>query len=484
MGFIARTMDDIADSIAIQERVRKLEVMNVGRVLIPKPWKPDNPVLEIAVAHAIRACGLHNVSSFSPLEPRMIPEADYVYWQQWTGQSGLDTDLLWQLWMQLGVGPMYWIANLQRASGTGVQVPTYVMTTGDRDQFQRYWMVFGPSLNVDSDMTEAVVYTGHDHGVPGGAISDTESGDMVAWPGYPLIDGSGPAVPDGGWYVGNQRVKDARLWALGGEPALCDDMPPLDFPLEGIASPMTIPVQNAGCFNNPLHPTGSSGQFEGFYYTNPITQITPHPALMAVPMDTLTSEQIAQLPSGGAMGHRTIDATTLRNRMQLAMADPMYASIKEWYEAIIPVAQATVHDKHHGWQTLPLYPGWWGRVEVKFTNRFVTFRGRARCGTANPVSDIFAAYPNHLPIGQRSSRGTVMSAHLMNGQPLLVSLSHAFRTQSPDDYLRGEGSVLTMYKPDNRVGLTPSGDPNGFEIVMDGCTFGIYEGPFDDLRIA
>jgi hypothetical protein len=482
MGFIARTKDDIADAIDVQERVRKLEVMNVGRVLMPKPWKPDNPVLEIAVAHAIRACGLHNVGG--TLDPRMLPEADYVYWQQYTGQSGLDTDLLWRLWMQVGTGPMYWLTDLIRAPGTSALAPAYSFTTGDVGQFSRYWMVFGPPFNKESGVAD--VYTGHDSSVPGGAISDTPQGKMVAYAGYPYIDGTPDAVPDGGWFIGNQRVKDARTWALGGmtEPELCDDVPPLDGPVEGIAAPMTIPVQNAGCFNNPLHPQGSSGQFEGFYYTHPITGISPHPAMMALPLDLMTGDQVSSLPGAGShMGHRTVSITALRSRMQLAMNNPMYASIAAWYESIIPVAQSEVHDLRSGWQTLPLYPGWWGRVEVKYTNRFVTFRGRARCGTPSPVSDIFASYPNHLPIGQRSNRGTVMPAHLIDGQTLLVNLSHSFRTENLDDYLRGEGSVLQIHKPDNRVGLTPSGDPRGFEIVMDGCQFGVYDGPFDHLRL-
>ena len=486
-----RRPDLLEQHADVTERVRKLEVMQVSRTLLPKPWRPNNPLIATIAGHAIRGCGLFHTSSSSVLEPRMTPEVDYIAGQVWAGKYGrLNTDLLWRFWMMLGVGPAYWVSNLQRTPGSDVRVPAYSFHTGIDAQFDRRWVVYGPALNIEElHFNGAYVFTGEGTGVPGPA-----AGTLQPSVGYNLIDGTAQAVPDGGWYVGTTIEKDLRFYATPGmdEPAPCDEASQLTpYSIDGsVEYDAVIPVSFYGCTNNPLHPSYSGGHMEGHYYTTPIQQISPHPRWLGYPGDLMTREQNDLFPAGPSMGYRSIDYATLRARVEMCRTHevwaPMFAPLFGWYEGMIEKAQQIVRaEERQGWQTLPLYPGWWGRVEVKYTNRLVTFRGQAKCASMNPLTPI-CAYPNHLPIGDRGG-GTILRVGVNGGQPLLLKLDHSFRSENLDDYLRGEGSYLSLYRPYNWVGIEPQdiqeGGPEGLVVTFDGVQFGIREGPFDHLRI-
>jgi hypothetical protein len=70
-----------------------------------------------------------------------------------------------------------------------------------------------------------------------------------------------------------------------------------------------------------------------------------------------------------------------------------------------------------------------------------------------------------------------MPGATIDGQPIQIKLDHSFRTESPNDYLVGNGSYLRIARPFDLTELDKPAD--GHVIVLDGCRFGIYEGPFD-----
>lgn len=479
-------LDDHAD---VTERVRKLEVMRQSRVLIPKAWKPSNPALEVALGHAARTLGMPatTIGHAEPLSLRIMPEADYAADMFWRGDTGVDTDLLWKMWLACAVGPPYWSVNFGRVPGSSASVPEFEFITG-AGQFSRHWRVFGPPFAEASNKTSTDVYVGADHFIHEGGFPDGAT-YMEAYPPVPLIDGTGDAIPAGGYYVGNQISNDNRTWSISSAPAACETPPRVDTKtLEGAPAPMHVPVSQAGCPNNPADPFGSAGEMLGYYYTAPLAIVTPHPQ-MGLPLDRMTAAEKADL-GGPTVGMRDVNWSTLRTRLQLCQDSGAYASIFAWYESLAAVAQADLRSSsREGWQTLPFYPGWWGRVEVRYDNHFVTFRGRAYCGlTTDPPQGILA-YPNHLPIGPRS--GNVLPVHLSDGTPFQAKLDHSFRVEVPDDYLNGQGSYIRLFHPLNWVGLPPDqGDPIGYQIVFDGCRFPVWQGPFDgdhppypDLRV-
>jgi len=479
MGFQLRPdlLDEHAD---VTERVRRLEVMQQSLTLRPKGWKPHNALEDIALGHAVRACGLNNI--VNPLDVRIPPESDYITGQVTSGASVPPVDALWRMWLEVGVGPAFWVRNLERMAGTPATVPAYAFTTGDRPQYERQWIVFGPDFNQLSNATYAQVYTGDSTPIVGG-IGGTGAGSLPAHPGYPLVDGSGPALPDGGYFIGNQLSQDKRSYSIGSPPAPCTTDPIVSpFSLGGQASPLIIPVGQAdgGCPDNPAHPFGSSGHIEGFLFTVGLDIVTPHP-MMGLPVDAYQGE--APLPGGPSVGQRTITYATLRARMALALAQGRFSEVRDWYAALADVASAKLRDPGRStWQTLPLYPGWWGRVECRYDARFVYFRGAVHCGVADPSSEVFAAYPNHLPIGANTSPSSVLHAHVRNGDPILVQVNTDFRTGSLDDYQHGNGAYLGLYRPTHFTDLSAEADPYGHTVVLDGCHFPIYQGPFDGSR--
>jgi hypothetical protein len=479
--------DILDDHAQVTERVRKLEVMHQSRTLRPKNWHPHNPTVDIALGHAVRVCGLNNI--LNPLDVRIPPEADYITNQVVGGFASPPVDEIFRFWLELGVGPAFWVRNLERMEGTAAGTPTYAFQTGDREQFMRQWIVFGPPFNQLSDETFAQVYVGDSASIVGG-VGGTGAGSLPAHPGYPLIDGSNEALPIGGYYVGNQLSEDQRFYSIGSPPAPCTTDPIVSpFALSGQASPLTIPVGQAdgGCPDNPAHPFGSSGQIEGFLYTVGLDKVTPHPSL-GVPLDRYPAADGNE--GGPNVGQRFVPYSTLRARMELALDQERFAGVRGFYATLAEVANAELRGgSRSAWQTLPLYPGWWGRIECRYDARFVYFRGSVFCGSATPTSEIFAAYPNHLPIGANTSPSAVLQAHTVNHQePVLVGLSTDFRTGSPDDYQHGNGAYLGLYRPRHFSDLVPPvpvpGEPpvRGHTIVLDGCHFPIYQGPFDGSR--
>ena len=447
--------DIIDEHIALTERVRKLEIMNVSRTLVPKRWKPYNPAADMAYCHMVRALGL-DPTTIGPLPQRIPPEVDMAYF----GNEWPPIDDLWQLWLRTGYGPRYWLGDLPQHGGVG----RFAFFTGST--FPRLWQAIGPDVN-----TEGVAHPYFDEANPPGSAPGVY---MDTYPGLSLWDGSGIAVPDGGYFIGSKVIGDQRSYQTSGmdAPAPCEVPPRVDTTiLKGEPHPYTVPVSNAGCPDNPLHPSFSLGYEDALYYTEDILKIEP--LVPPLPVDLMPSGELASLGDVPTMPILSpVSASALRARLAIGLIE---LGLTGWYEGIAERAQADLQAPHRvGWQPLPLYPPWWGRLECRYDARFVTFRGRVR-NNANSRETI-AAYPNWLPIGPRV--GSFMPAALEDGQPLMIQLDHSFRDESPDDFMKGTGSHLRVARP-NLSELIESGDPQGYEIVFDGCRFGIYEGPFD-----
>jgi hypothetical protein len=455
--------DIIDEHVQLTERVRKLEIMNVSRTLVPKRWKPHNPGVDMAYCHMIRALGLD--PSSGPLPQRIPPEVDILY----ASHQFPAIDILWMFWLRTGYGPRYWLGDLMEYGDH------YAFFTGST--YPRFWEVRGPEKIVFAEGEDPVARPYFDGQNPPGSAPAVY---METYPGVNVFGEETIAIPDGGFFTGSKVVGDHRLYQTPGMsvPLPCQVPPKIDVnPLKGDLHPYTIPASNAGCPDNPLHPSFSLGYEDAFYGTQDILEVELLHAPLAVDLDP----SLATIPVDTKPILSPVSAPALRDRIEIGFQVEEYAGIAVFYEDAARRAQADLQSYDRvGWQPLPLFPPWWGTLECRYDARFVTFRGRVR-NKANNRAEI-AAFPNWLPIGPRV--GSFMPGATASGQPIQIKLSHDFRTESPNDFMVGNGSHLRIQQPSDMSEIA------GDEIVFDGCRFGIYEGPFDgsnpaypDLRV-
>jgi hypothetical protein len=449
---------DLIDAHAqLTERVRKLEVMHQSRTLIPKRWKPYNPAADMAYCHMIRALGLN--PSAGPLPQRIPPEVDILY----DSGSFPALDMIFKFWERTGYGPRYWLGDL---------IPYgehYAFFSGST--YQRFWEVGGLPKPITYEEGQPAVLRPYFDGTnpPGSAPAFY----METYPGLKVFGEDTAAVPDAGYFAGAKVVGDHRLYQTPGMPdALpCQVPPKIDTnAVYGELHPYTIPVSNAGCPDNPLHPSFSLGYEDAQYGRFDHLQIQ----LLRKPEAVDRDHSLATIPVDTKPILSPVAASTLRDRIAIGLEVDEFKGIAGFYEGAAERAKADLQSYAHlNWQRLPLFPPWWGTLEARYDARFVYFRGRISNGADDRAE--LAAFPNWLPIGPRV--GSYMPGATIDGQPIQIKLDHSFRTESPNDYLVGNGSYLRIARPFDLTELDKPAD--GHVIVLDGCRFGIYEGPFD-----
>ena len=285
----------------VAERVRKLEVMRVSRTLIPKRWKPHNPAADMAYGHMIRLLGLSpQTPALGPLPQRISPEVDYLV------RSGAmpPLDDAFTFWLRTGWGPQYWLTNIPQHGG----VFTFFTGSG---AYERFWQTIGP----DVDVLQPYV----DGAVPAGGTVP-----MDTYPGLPLFGGSGPAVPPSGFYVDYKVTGDHREYQTPGmdAPAACQVPPAVDSKQpKGDSHEYTIPVQNAGCPDNPLDPQYSIGYEDAQYFTEDILRLQ----LVAAPIPVDLFGR-GGLEGPGVPIRDPVSPFVLRDRIAVGLAEEWAAS--------------------------------------------------------------------------------------------------------------------------------------------------------------
>ena len=408
--------DIIDEHVQLTERVRKLETMNVSRTLIPKRWKPYNPAADMAYCHMVRALGLDpKTPAQGPLPQRIPPEVDMAY----LGNEWPPIDDLWQLWLRSGYGPRYWLGDLVPHGGAGF----FAFFTGST--FPRLWQVIGPDVT-----TEDVAHPYFDETNPPGSAPAVY---MDTYPGLGLWDGSGIAVPDGGFYI---AARSLAITAATKRPAWTPPRrarcrPRLTARSSRASRTRTRSRSPTRAARQPAAPE-LLARLRGcplLHAGHPQGRAAGSPA-PSRPDALGCSAEFDDAPTMPILS--PVSASALRSRLAIGIEA---LGLAGWYAGVAERAQADLQQPDRvGWQPLPLFPPWWGRLECRYDARFVTFRGRVR-NNANSDGDAIAAYPNWLPIGPRV--GSFLPAALEDGQPLMIQLDHSFRDESPDNFMKG-----------------------------------------------
>lgn len=484
---------DLIDSQADQaERVRKLEIMHVSRSLRPRIWQPDHSHTEDIAQFLYIACGVGagQRRPLSAIAHGLYQDARFA------GRSVAES--LAQLAHHCAVGPkidglaepfrtledayvfsdqgLYYPDGVGAGSGGGA-VPGFVrsmpIVSGFSKDWRRVWLYAGLPCSPPETFPDSWQFypVGSTRGFP--PVMMEMADDLGFLLAEHLDENTQTAANDhfyltrGYWCsLGEDpAVSRSNVYSVGENLVDCGG-PELKMPWQGGFPIMYSVDPNSPCPLNPLS-TGAAGEIQRSFVQNPATDAYP----VSGPRPETTNEANVNEPA--------VTYADLVARVQMvADSDSFQASGAKgalaWCNARIPVIEANLRrSEREGWQRLPLHPGWFGAIEVRYNERTVFLRGRAICLAENPSNSLIAYYPPELPIGLLTNPGTALLAQTVQGQPvnLYLSNNHRGETGAP-------GSDITLATP---LGPTTGGIEweamqNSWEIVLDGVQFARHMG--------
>ena len=476
-------MDLLDQSANIAERVRKLEVMPYSRILKPRIWQPDKDYLDAITALLYIACGIGQGT-----RQRLSPVGHALF--RMMDESGLDpaaADSFYRLAQWCGVGPRIdtmspYSANVPlpfdslagrypdtwggAAGYPGNYAKAHSYRAGTAADWRREWLlgdipcappnIFPPSWEIR----------------PGGGTRNPGSFTVPDIPSTGFLKAEHwPAASDpSDYYIApaffisspeDRVVARSNVYSVGETLADCGG-PQVALPFAGGPPVFYETNPNFPCPNNPFS-FGSSGAILKSFVIAPATDLSSFLAPLVV-TDPSRGANVGE-PFG-------VVYSEVFDRVQIVRASGAAAAFFAWADARIDIARSDLSThENEGWQRLPLYPGWWGYVDVRYNERQVFFRGRVRCIGDTPSNSQIAYYPHDLPVGHLGNPGSMLQCSLEDGRPINVAVNHQNRTTTV-------GSDVVIYRP--QLG-TPYGMPfavgQGYwEIRFDGATFARYTG--------
>ena len=478
-------LDLLGEQADITERVRKLEVMPHSRSLKPRIWQPDKSQADVITGLLHIAFG---VGSGERIKLGAVAH-ELFYLMDTKGIPPDTAGDLYRLSMHCGMGPRFTGANLYTAE-TGLSYAdlatrypeTWGPAAGYPSNYAKAWLPVGGSGN---DWKRAFAFTRLPTAPPSTfpaswkwapSGSTFHNGQEVpTGPGtgfllaehFPESEGEASDhyyVQPGWWasYDEDRVVERTNTYPVGENLLDCGG-PELSPMWQGGYPVVYDTDPNGPCPNNPFS-TGATGSI----FKNFVINEGNAPDLALAPLVVAEGGEIAG-PIGGAP-----DWDLVVERVGICRDLGIAPAIFAWCDAYIPIAQSTLTThENEGWQRLPLFPGWWGRLDVRYNERTVFFRGRVRCLSETPGNSRIAFYPYDLPIGNLANPGTYLQCHLEDGTPINCALTHALRG-APDSY---DGSMVEYRNPNlGAGGVAWAGGQEYWEINFDGANFARFSG--------